>query len=62
MSQLYRSSTECIIILFDVRESASEQRLHRERTAWRGYANVQEFYPGYAALIVWLGGALELST
>ena len=61
MSQLYRSRSECITVLFDVRKSASEERLHRQRAAWRGFADVERFYPGHAALVIRPGGALELS-
>ncbi len=52
---------ECIITIYDLRFVAEEQ-IHRERVAWRGYADIEPLDRHYLALIVRPGGALRHAT
>ena len=57
---LYPSDPRCLISLFDLRRLGAEERLRRGVAGWRGSADVEKFYPGWAALVIRPGGALGL--
>ena len=52
---------ECLSVLFNLQYPGSEVRLSRERAGWCSFADIKEFYPGRAALIVRPGGVLEVT-
>ena len=61
MSQLYPHDPECLIILFDLQHPGSQERLRRERDAWRGFARVERLTEDYSVLIILPGGAARLA-
>jgi hypothetical protein len=56
----YIETPKCLITLFDLRCPGAEERLHRERAAWRGFAYVERLTADCGVLIVQPGGATEL--
>ncbi len=58
---LYPSSSQYIIILFDLRLPGTADRLDRERTAWQAQCDIEALDKNHFALLVWPGGARGLS-
>jgi hypothetical protein len=58
----YTTTPECLIVLFNSRYPGAEERLQRERDAWRGSANVEALAANCRALIIRPGGATRLAS
>jgi hypothetical protein len=59
--QLYPSSSQCMVVLFDLRLPGVADRLHRERAAWQGQSDIEALDENPFALIVKAGGTLRLA-
>jgi hypothetical protein len=59
--QLYPSSSECMVVLFDLRLPEAAERLHRERAAWQAQSDVEALDKDHFALTVRPGGAQRLT-
>lgn len=62
MHSLYPSTSECLIVLFDLECPGAEDRLRREQDAWCGSASVERLVEGRSALIIRPGGAARLAS
>ena len=60
-NQLYANSSECIVVLFDLRLPGTTERLHRERAAWREHSDIETLDENHFVLIVRPGGARRLT-
>jgi hypothetical protein len=58
--QLYPSSSECIVVLFDLRLPRAAERLYRERAAWQDHSGIEPLDQDHSVLIVRPGGARRL--
>ena len=58
---LYPSSSQYIIILFDLRLPGTAQRLDRERAAWQAQSDTESLDENHVALLVQPGGARRLA-
>jgi hypothetical protein len=59
--QLYPSSSECMVVLFDLRLPGTTERLHRERAAWQEQSDIEALDQNHFVLIVQPGGARRLA-
>ena len=59
--QLCQSSSQCMVVLFDLRLPGVADRLLRERAAWQGQSDIQALDGNHFALIVKAGGARRLA-
>ena len=59
---LYPSTSECLIVLFDLECPGAKERLQREQDAWRGSASAEALVDGRTALIVRPGAAARLTS
>ena len=53
----YRTKEYSTPIIFDLRVPGNPERLHRERAAWREYADIEMLDFDHAVLIIRLGAA-----
>jgi hypothetical protein len=58
---LYPSSSQYIIVLFDLRLPGTAQRLDRERAAWQAESDTESLDENHVALLVQPGGARRLA-
>jgi hypothetical protein len=58
---LYPSDPECIITLFDLRDSEAVEQLHRERAAWQECSDIEALTEDCFALILRPGGAQRMA-
>lgn len=58
--QVYPSSSECMVVLFDLRIPGAAERLGREHAAWRDSADVERLDAAHAVLVMRPGGALRV--
>lgn len=56
----YTSSSECIIVLFDLRESKAAEELHHARAVWQGDSDIVALDQDHFVLVVRPGGAQRL--
>jgi hypothetical protein len=61
LEKLYLSIPECLIVLFDLRDSEAVERLHRERATWQELSDIQALSKDCFALILRPGGAQRLA-
>lgn len=54
-------SDESTVAIFDVRIPGTAERLHRERTAWADFGDIEAIDHNHFVLIVRAGGALEIA-
>jgi hypothetical protein len=59
--QLSPNSSQCMVVLFNLRLPGVADRLHRERAAWQGQSDIEALDENHFALIVKAGGARKLS-
>jgi hypothetical protein len=59
--QLYPSIPNCIIVLFDLRDSEAVEQLHRERVRWQKLSEIEALSEDCFALILHPGGAQRLA-
>lgn len=59
--QLCPSSSQCMVVLFDLRLPGVADRLHRERATWQGQSDIEALDENVSALIVKAGGARRLA-
>ena len=59
-NQLYPSSSECIISLYDLQCPGTAESLHREREAWQEQADIEDLDENHSVLILRPGGARRL--
>ena len=59
--QLYPSSSECMLVLFDLRLPETTEWLHRERAAWQEHSDIETLDQDHFVLIVRPGGARRLT-
>ena len=57
---LYPSSSECMVVLFDLRLPGAAERLHRERAVWQEQSDIEALDKDHFVLIVQAGGAQRL--
>ena len=57
---LYPSSSEYIIVLFDLRLPGTVHRLDRERAAWQAQSDIEALDENHFVLLVRPGGARRL--
>ena len=57
--KVYPDSSECIVIVHDLRDPKSCEALHRARAAWQERSHLEALDEDHFALIVRPGGALE---
>ena len=57
---LYPSSSEYIIVLFDLRLPGTADRLDRERAAWQAQSDIEALDENHFVLLVRPGGARRL--
>ena len=57
---LYPSSSEYIVVLFDLRLPGTTDRLARERAAWHAQSDIEALDENHVVLLVWPGGARRL--
>jgi hypothetical protein len=57
--QLYPSIPECIVILFDLRDSEAVEKLHRERATWQEHSDIEALTEDSFALILRPGGGAQ---
>ncbi len=50
-----------LISVFDLRHPGAEERLNRERDAWRGFAHVEKLTAETSVLVVLPGAAAKLA-
>jgi hypothetical protein len=55
--QFYPKTPECIVVLFDLRESAAVEELHHLRGVWQGLSDIEALDEDHFALIVRPSGA-----
>ena len=55
---LYPSSSECMVILFDVRLPGAAESLHGQRAAWQDRSDIEALDKDHFVLIVRTGGAV----
>jgi hypothetical protein len=60
-NQLYPNSSECVIVLFDLRLASTAKRLHRERAAWQEQSDIEALDENHFVLVVRPGGARRLA-
>ena len=58
---LYPNSSECMVVLFDLRLPSTAGRLHREHAAWQEQSDIEALGENHFAFIVRLGGAQRLA-
>jgi hypothetical protein len=58
---LYPSSSQCIVVLFDLRLPGTTDRLAREREAWQAQSDTEALDENHFALLVRPGGARRLA-
>ena len=59
--QLYPSSSECMVVLFDLRLPGTPERLQRERAAWQEHSDIEALDKDHCVLIVRPGRAQRLA-
>jgi len=57
---LYPSSSEYIVVLFDLRLPGTADRLERECAAWQAQSFIEALDENHFVLLVWPGGARRL--
>ncbi len=58
--QLYPSSSEGMVVIFDLRLPGAAERLHRERAVWQEESDIEALDKDHFVLIVQAGGARRL--
>ena len=58
---LYPSSSEYIVVLFDLLLPGTTDRLARERVAWQAQSDIEALDKNHIVLLVWPGGAWRLT-
>ena len=58
---LYPSSSQCIIVLFDLRLPGTANRLDRERAAWQAQCDTETLDENHVVLLARPGGARRLT-
>jgi hypothetical protein len=61
MHGLYLSEPECIVVIFDLRDSEAVAELHRLRWTWREFSDIEALSEDCFALILRPGGARRLA-
>ena len=56
---LYLSHPECLLIAFDLRERGTTAALHRQRSAWAEYSDIEALDEDHFVLIIRPGWASE---
>jgi hypothetical protein len=62
LREYHSNNLPTLLILFDLRASATKERLAYERAGWKDDANVEMLGPDHAVLVVYTGGARRLAT
>ena len=58
---LYPSSSQCIIVVFDLRLPGIDDRLDRKRAAWHAQCDIEALDENHVVLLVRPGGARRLT-
>jgi hypothetical protein len=61
LEALYPGAPDCVIVLFDLRDSEAVEKLHRERAAWQEQSEIEALDGDHFVLVVRPGGAQELA-
>ena len=61
MQSLYPTSRPETLVLFDLRIPGIAERLHRERTAWQEYSDIDALDKDHFALVIYAGDAGRLA-
>ena len=61
LEALYPSIPECLIVLFDLRDSKAVELLHRERATWQELSDIEALSEDCFTLILCPGGAQRLA-
>lgn len=59
--EVYQHNLLCEIVVYDLRVQGNAERLRRERDAWGEYAKVEILGARHVALLLYPGGAKELT-
>ena len=57
--ETFYTDPECLIVLFDLREAGAPESLHRQRSAWQAYSDIEALDADHVALIVRPGWVSE---
>ncbi len=58
----YLNHRDYTLVVFDLHVAGGVERLHRERAAWREYADIEMLDYDHAVLVVWPGAARRVAS